>query len=72
MKENLEYNLYVIAEVNYLKEHKDLSEEVLFPFDWYSLTNYKLKLAIITEALKKNILIKDTELYKTKDNSSLI
>jgi len=66
MKEDLEYSLYVISEMTYQKEHKELSEEVLFPFNWYMITNYKLKLEILTEALNKNILIKDTELYKRK------
>ena len=64
MKEDLDYNLYVLAEIAYKKEHEDLNDEELFPFDWYSITNYKLKIEIIGEALKENILIKDTRLYK--------
>lgn len=66
MKEDLEYSLYVISEVTYQKEHKELSEKALFPYDWYSITDYRLKLEIITEALNKNILIEDTILYKRK------
>lgn len=64
MSDDLDYNLYVLAEIAYKKEHEDLSDEELFPFDWYSITNYKSKIEIIGEALKENILIKETKLYK--------
>ena len=64
MNDDLDYNLYVLAEIAYKKEHEDLSNEELFPFDWYSITNYKSKIEIIGEALKENILIKETKLYK--------
>ena len=66
MKENLEYDIYIVSEIKYQKDHKELSEAELFPFNWYSITNYKLKLEILTEALNKNILIKDTIRYKRK------
>lgn len=64
MNDDLDYNLYVLAEIAYKKEHEDLSDEELFPFDWYSITNYKSKVEIIGEALKEKILIKETKLYK--------
>lgn len=66
MNDDLDYKLYVLAEITYKKENEDKSEEELFPFDWYSIKNYKYKVEIIGEALKKNILIKETELYKER------
>ena len=66
MNDDLDYNLYVLAEIAYQKEHEGLRDEELFPFDWYSITNYKSKVEIIGEALKENILIKDTKLYKSR------
>ena len=60
--DELDFNLYVIAEIKYKKEHSN--EEDVFPVDWYSNKNYKLKTEIIAEALKKNIKIDDTELYQ--------
>ena len=38
----------------------------LFPIDWYSSKNYKLKTEIIAEAIKKDIKIEDTNLYQTQ------
>ena len=64
MNDDLDYNLYVLAEIAYKNEHEDLSDEELFPFDWYSITNYKSKVEIIGEALKEKILIKETKIYK--------
>lgn len=66
MNEDLDYNLYVLAEIAYQKEHEDLSEQELFPHDWYSITNYKVKVEIIGEALKENILVHETKLYKDR------
>ena len=61
---NVDYDLYVIQEFNYKKEHSTLKEEELFPRDWYTYKNYKLKTKIISEAIKNKVLIKDTVLYK--------
>ena len=66
MKEDAHYNLYVLAEIAYQKEHKDLEEHELFPADWYSITNYQVKTEIIAEALKNKILITETVLYKSR------
>ena len=63
MKEE-DYNLYIIAELTY--KQKYLNEKDIFPTDWYSSKNYKLKVEIIAEALKKNLKIEETELYQTK------
>ena len=62
--DELDLNLYVMAELNYKKLHD--SDDNIFPMDWYSNKNYKLKTEIIAEAIKKNIKIEDTELYNTK------
>ena len=60
---NMEYDLYILAELSYKKEHSDLSDEELFPSNWYSIKDYRFKTLIIDEALEKNILIKDTKKY---------
>lgn len=61
---NVDYDLYVIHELNYKKEHSTLKDSELFPKDWYSFKNYKLKIKIIKEAIENKVLIKDTVLYK--------
>ena len=66
MKEDAHYNLYVLAEIAYKKEHQDLEENELFPADWYSISNYQVKTEIIAEALKYKILIAETNLYKSR------
>lgn len=63
-------DLYVIAVLRYKEKNNNLKEDNLFPLDWNSSTNYHLKVEIIAEAIKKNILIKDTELYNTKFNNN--
>ena len=62
--DELDFNLYVIAELRYKELHQ--GEDNIFPIDWYSSKNYKLKNKIIAEAIEKNIEIKKTELYQTK------
>lgn len=68
MKEDLELELYILAETSYIKKMKEkdssFNDKNVFPNDWYKYTNYKDKIEILNEALEKNILIKDTELYK--------
>ena len=66
MNEDLDYNLYVLAEIAYKKEYENLTDEELFPFDWYSIRNYKSKIEIISEALKEKKLIKETPLYNKR------
>ncbi len=61
---NYDYNLYVIAELNYKKHHE--GEEDIFPVDWYSSKDYKYKTEIIAEALRNNILIEETELFQNR------
>lgn len=66
MKEDAHYNIYVLAEIAYKKEHKDLEEHDLFPSDWYSIQNYQVKTQIIAEALKNKMLVSETNLYKNR------
>ena len=47
MNDDLDYNLYVLAEIAYQKEHEDLDKNELFPADWYSISNYQVKTEII-------------------------
>ena len=62
--DNLEYNLYIMAELAYKKANPEAKEEELYPFDWYSHNNYKLKTEIIAEAIQNKKLIRDTEKYR--------
>lgn len=64
MNDQLDYDLYVFAEISYTEAHKDIYEEELFPINWYASKNYMLKNKIIAEALEKNIAIEETELFK--------
>ncbi len=59
-------NLYVIAELRYKKEHLNENDESIFPVDWYSSKNYKLKTEIIAEAIKNKTTIENTNLYQNK------
>ena len=60
--DDMDLNLYIMAELQYKKIHNDSDD--IFPIDWYSTQNYKLKTEIIAEAIKKNIDIEETELYQ--------
>lgn len=66
MNKNMDYNLYVLAEIAYKKDNKNISEKELFPSDWYSISNYKVKVEILAQAIKEKKLIKDTELYHNR------
>lgn len=52
--------LYTLTEMKYIEKNKEIPEEKLFPIDWYSTTNYIEKMKILSEAIKNNVLIKDT------------
>ena len=68
MKENkedeLDYFLFLQAELAYQHAHEDMDEEDLYPFSWYSASGYKFRTEIIAEALEKGVLVQDTELYR--------
>lgn len=60
-------DIYVMLEVNYLKELNksiDDNNDDLFPFNWYRITNYKLKSEILFDAIKNKVKIIDTKKYK--------
>ena len=67
-----------ILEVKYLKMFNrvvsyDADNSDLFPNDWLSCDDYKLKSEILLESLEKNILIVDTTKYqKSIENIILI
>lgn len=64
MNEDLNYRLYVLAEITYERENQNISKEDLYPVDWYSTSNYSQKIEIIEEALNEKVLIKDTKKYQ--------
>ena len=66
MNEDLDYRLYVLAELAYEQENEGKTDEELFPIDWYSISNYQVKTEIIAQAIKNKILISETELYKSR------
>lgn len=61
---NDDLNLYIMAELTY--KNKNGNKDNLFPIDWYSSKNYRLKTEIIAEALKNNKEIENTTLYQTQ------
>lgn len=64
MNNQMDYDLYVMSEIAYKDKHKIESDDEIFPNNWYSSKNYKVKTEIIAEAIEKNILVEETELYK--------
>lgn len=59
------YELYTLAELAYNKhfENRVENKEYLYPEGWYERKNYRLKIEIITEAIKNNVLIEYTPRY---------
>ena len=59
------FELYTLAEIAYQKKFKNTidDESYLYPEGWYENKNYKLKIEIITEAIKNNTLIEKTPKY---------
>lgn len=47
----------------YKEKHTDLNDEQLYPRDWYFIDDEELCAKILEEALEKDILIRDSELY---------
>lgn len=60
------FNLYTLAELSYQNHFKDMISELdeLYPEGWYENRNYKIKIEIITEAIKTNMLIVNTKAYQ--------
>ena len=44
----------------------NVDEKELFPSDWYSINNYKVKVEIIAEALNNKCLIAETQKYQDR------
>lgn len=59
------FELYTLAELSYISHFKNIDGE-LFPSLWYEDKNYKLKIEIITEAIKTHTLIVNTQAYQKK------
>ena len=71
INDKYDYELYVLAEANYVKKH--YNDKNIFPTDWYSTKDYKYKTEVIAEALRKNILIEEKELYQNRfDNKKFV
>ena len=60
---NDDFKVYVLAELAYKKEHKEIDEDELFSLAWHSSKDYKLKTDIILEAIKNHKLITEVDDY---------
>ena len=56
--------LYILCETNYIKKNQNKTKEEIFPINWYSISDYPKKIEILVEAIKDDVLIKDTNKYK--------
>ena len=57
------FELYTLSELTYKKHFHNLTDEELFPPEWYANKNYQKKIEIICEAIKTNTLIENTNSY---------
>lgn len=66
LNSNQMFKLYNLAEMAYEKhfENNFANKEYLYPEGWYSKQNYKLKIEIIAEAIKNNVIIENTSKYQ--------
>ena len=60
------FDLYTLADLTQQKQFKDMVNELdeLYPIGWYEINNYKIKIEIISEAIKTNVLIENTKAYQ--------
>ena len=65
LDENKLFELYTLAELAYQKYIREIidNKQELFPEGCYKNKNYKLKIEILTEAIKNNVLIENTTKY---------
>lgn len=66
---NYQEELYLMMEINYLKENnRSLADDNtdLFPTTWYLYDNYQQKAEILLEAINKKVKIVDTQKYKER------
>ena len=62
--ENKLFELYTLTELTYEKKFNNLKDkDSLYPEGWYSNKNYKEKIDILSEAIKDNKLIINTNKY---------
>ena len=71
MKDNITDNKLIctMLEVTYNKKMQHLTKKdirELYPSGWFSIKDNNFKKNVLSEALKKNILIKNTELFKSR------
>ena len=60
---NKDKELFTLAIMRYTTENPNSRDDSL-SLDWNLSPNYKLKSIIVADAIEKNILIEETELYK--------
>ena len=60
------FQLYTLAVMSYEKKFGDSTNNIeeLYPKKWGSDISYKRRIKIISESIKDNKLIKDTDSYK--------
>ena len=52
--------IYTMLELTYIKS---FNSEEIFPNNWYNIKDRSFKIKVLNEALKKNLLIIDTETF---------
>lgn len=60
------FELYTLAELAYERQFEETiyNKTRLYPEGWYENKNYKLKIEILTEAIKNSTLIENIPKYK--------
>ena len=60
------FKLYTLAIMNYEKKFIDRVNDIkdLYPSKWEVYLSYKARIEILADAIKNNVLIKDTKLYQ--------
>ena len=58
--------LYILLEESYVLREKskdilNFNERFIFPYDWYTIKDYKTKIDILLESMENNQLIIDNE-----------
>ncbi len=60
------FNTYVMYELAYEENiKKQLGDVPIFPKNWYRIGDYNIKIEILKDAIINNMLIKDSEKFKT-------
>ena len=63
--DELDYQLYVMAEISYTKmcEAQGIEEDEMYPPDWYGMRDYHAKVEMLAEAIQKEEPVGETTLY---------